>query len=779
MNIIADKKLDNYKSFFADQVKEAVLEQQKVNKSTMRSLFKSGDLALAYIDSVQNETGYVIIKFPRGMAPRLKVQKCLTVIKKGAFEKLGARPIEWDCKWETFCSDPNLHSAGSDFTPMFYLNKGESSYDYIACTGISSSLYDLFRKSSEAGKSLSLIIYNPFPPTDYYKNLSSFIDENRDNGELLIEPTISYEDWQPEELAFDVVNPDAIADAILTTLDETHNCIVQGPPGTGKSYTIASIIAKYLSNGKRVCVTTMANKGLIELIKQDPLKKFLSLGRISKTNLSADERKQVLGLKPSSPNLQVSEGELLCATNYVLSSAFNPEKIKLNGIPQYDLVVVEEASQVFLTAIIAFKSLGKRCLIVGDPMQLPPIVKLNNPFYNSWNVNSQNEGLKTIALGSNIKSYRIVTTFRLTNKTANLTKYFYGNRFVSVKSEYLDFTKINDPIFPTEGGVIYYCTNDLCNGFYSNSCNALLLRVVHSLEKYYPNYKIALISPYRDSVREMQKYFSSPDINLDITIETIDRIQGMTVDYSVLYLPGRNPGFALEERRFNVATSRSRSTTLIISDMPIEDIHSVSPLVKRFISHCDILNHNGSVCSPMIGKSGIQSAEVSSPTIETISQIPGVKVVGKIDLSRFEKKKIEIQPTKKNYYIIDTNVFINYPEILSKIDAQYPIILSAKVIDELDKMKIRSEQEKKNAEMALRLLNRENSRKIIFETADASLLPPDYDRRSPDNLILSVALKYKDENPIMMTSDNGLQLKCKALGITTITLKAFLKQLKH
>jgi DNA replication ATP-dependent helicase Dna2 len=128
---------------------------------------------------------------------------------------------------------------------------------------------------------------------------------------------------------------------------------------------------------------------------------------------------------------------------------------------------------------------------------------------------------------------------------------------------------------------------------------------------------------------------------------------------------------------------------------------------------------------------------------------------------------------------IDTNVFINYPEILSKIDAQYPIILSAKVIDELDKLKIRSEQEKKNAETALRLLNRENSRKIIFETADASLLPADYDRRSPDNLILSVALKYKDENPIMMTSDNGLQLKCKILGITTITLKAFLKQLKH
>lgn len=774
MTIDKDKKLDNYKSFFADQVKEAIAEQQKVNKSAMRSLFKTGDLALAYIDSVQNETGYVIIKCPRGMAPRLKVQKCLTVIKKGAFEKLGARPIEWDCQWENFCSDPNLHSAGSDFTPMFYLNKGESSYDYIACTGISSSLYDLFRKSSEAGKSLSLIIYNPFPPTDYYKNLSSFIDENRDNGELLIEPTISYESWQPEELAFDEVNPDAIADAILNTLDETHNCIVQGPPGTGKSYTIASIIAKYLSDGKCVCVTTMANKGLIELIKQDPLKKFLSLGRISKTNLSADERKQVLGLKPSSPNLQVSEGELLCATNYVLSSAFNPEKIKLNGIPQYDLVVVEEASQVFLTAIVAFKSLGKHCLIVGDPMQLPPIVKLNNPLYNSWNVNSQIEGLKTFALGSKIKSYRIVTSFRLTNKSASLTKYFYDNRLVSIKSEYLDFTKINDPKFPTEGGVIYYCTGDLRNGFYSDSCNALLHKIISSLEKYYPNYKIALISPYRDSVREMQKFFSTPNINLDITIETIDRIQGMTVDYAVLYLPGRNPGFALEERRFNVATSRSRSTTLIISDMPIEDIHSVSPLVKQFINHCVILNPDGSVSDPNTCEPQTKSVSEEASNINTSTQIPRVKVVGKIDLSKFERKKIEIQPTKKNYYIIDTNVFINYPEILSKIDTQYPIILSAKVIDELDKMKMKSEHEKKNAETALRLLNRENKRKIIFEAADTSLLPADYDRRSPDNLILSVALKYKDENPIMLTSDNGLQLKCKALGITTISLKHFL-----
>lgn len=773
----ATKRLDFIKVFFADQVKEAIEEQEKISQSPMFTLFKCGELSLAYIDSVQDETGYVILKCPHGMTPRLKVQKCLTVIKKGAFEKYGTHPTEWNCKWETFCDDPSLHSSGSDFTPMFYLNKGESSYNYIVCTGISTKLYDLFKKTSASGKSLSLIIYNPFPPTDYYKNLCNFIDYNRYNPNLLIEPSISYEDWRPEELAFDETKPNSISDAILTTLTNRHSCLVQGPPGTGKSYTIATIISQYLSEGKKVCVTTMANKGLIELIKQPPLQKALQSEKIQKTNISEDERKQLPGLKPSADNLQVVDGELLCATNYVLSKVFNPDNILRYGIPKYDLIVIEEASQAFLTTIVAFKTLGEHCLIVGDPMQLPPIVKLNNPLYNLSNVSSQIHGFKSIALGSDIKSYRIVTSFRLTKKSAKLTKLFYGNRLTSVKSDYLDYSKVSSPMFPSDGGVIYLFTNDMGNGYYSDSCNAILHKIVNCLDDNYPSYKIALISPFRDTVKELQKHFSSPDYNIDITIETIDRIQGMTVDYAVLYLPGRNPGFALEECRFNVATSRSRSTTLIISDMPIGNLHSVSPLVKEFIRQCDILNQDGTVSKTKSFEPNTQPNIEVSNNNDSPALIPGVKVVGKIDLSKFERRKIEIQPQKENYYIIDTNVFINCPEVLSKIDPKYPIILSAKVIDELDKMKIKlSEKEKQNAEKALRLLNQDSRHKLIFETADASLLPTDYDRRSPDNLILSVALKYKDENPIMLTSDNGLQLKCKALGITTISLTHFLKQ---
>ena len=63
-----------------------------------------------------------------------------------------------------------------------------------------------------------------------------------------------------------------------------------------------------------------------------------------------------------------------------------------------------------------------------------------------------------------------------------------------------------------------------------------------------------------------------------------------------------------------------------------------------------------------------------------------------------------------------------------------------------------------------------------MEIADLSLLPIDFNKKSPDNMILTVALKYVSENPILLTSDNGLQVKAKGLGITTISLKDFLKR---
>lgn len=766
MNTMIDKKIQHYQYFFSDQVREAEMEQKLIIKAPMNQLFRNEELIIGYVDHVNDTLGHVVLKFPKDKAPRLKVQKSVMVIKKNAKADLGPNVTSWVCSFFDFCKNSQYHSNTSDLLPLYYTKKGDPNYDYVGCAGLSTSLYDLFKKSTESGKSLSVIVFSPFPPVDYFNNLVNFLEVYHDLPEQMIEPKIDYEDWQPEELEYDPENETAIPERILQTLEEDDCCILQGPPGTGKSYTIAHIIATYLTNNKTVCVTTMANKGLIELVQQPPLLPFLQEGKISKSNLSTDERRTVPGLKPIKKGFIIPNGELFCSTNYVLSQVYNTDNLSRDGLPSYDLIIIEEASQVFLASIIAFKKLGLKCLIVGDPMQLPPIIK--NPTkvqYNAWNANTQIEGLKTYALGTDVKSYRITTTFRLTKTSADLTGIFYNNKFKSVQKDVIDFNLCQSKLFPNGGGVIYYYTQDCTNGIISGSGLNVVSNVIDLIREHYPKRSLAIVSPFNDTVKQLQKYYLTDNALEDITIETIDRIQGITVDYAILYIPGRNPGFALDERRFNVATSRSRSTTLIISDIPLEEMHSISPKVRRFIQLCQSKNS--------------EEIEAQQNTISLPQQINsniGVKVVGKIDLSQFERPKKELSKTKKNYYIIDTNVFVNCPEILSKIDMKYPIILSAKVVDELDKMKIKlTEQEKKNAEKALRLLNQETRHQIIYQSADVSLLPDDFDRRSPDNMILSVALKYKNENPIMLTSDNGLQLKCKSQGISTITLKTFLK----
>lgn len=159
----------------------------------------------------------------------------------------------------------------------------------------------------------------------------------------------------------------------------------------------------------------------------------------------------------------------------------------------------------------------------------------------------------------------------------------------------------------------------------------------------------------------------------------------------------------------------------------------------------------------------------ASEITHTVSPKVEVKVVGKIDLSKLPMRR------KTSCYIIDTNVFIDCPDIISKISKNDKIVLSAKVVDELDSLKVRLDGEgKRNVQIALRNINGAiQPRKIEMKCADLSVLPADFGI-SPDNMILSVAYQLRDQNAVMLTSDNGLQIKCKGLGIRTVALRNFL-----
>lgn len=139
-----------------------------------------------------------------------------------------------------------------------------------------------------------------------------------------------------------------------------------------------------------------------------------------------------------------------------------------------------------------------------------------------------------------------------------------------------------------------------------------------------------------------------------------------------------------------------------------------------------------------------------------------------------EEKRIKDEILAKTY-IIDTNVFIEEPEIITKIACKHYVVLSHTVINELDKLK-QKDRLKEKASKAVSTLNKllGKSKQLRTAKANTTILGEDYQQNSPDNRILSVAFMYKDKNPILLTSDNGLQLKAKSIGIPTISLKEFL-----
>uniref|UniRef100_UPI004047FAD1 PIN domain-containing protein n=1 Tax=Flavobacterium sp. TaxID=239 RepID=UPI004047FAD1 len=140
---------------------------------------------------------------------------------------------------------------------------------------------------------------------------------------------------------------------------------------------------------------------------------------------------------------------------------------------------------------------------------------------------------------------------------------------------------------------------------------------------------------------------------------------------------------------------------------------------------------------------------------------------------KIDNKIEEFEEAKRVYpFIIDTNIFINDPGIISKINKKHKIIIAAKVLDELDGFKT-NPQLKETATKIIRSISSSTSNNIHRAKANLNLLPPDFNKRSPDNMILATALMYKDQKGYLVTEDKGLIEKAKTVEMKVLNYQEF------
>lgn len=593
----------------------------------------------------------------------------------------------------------------------------------------------------------SIVAFGPNdPPLQYLKNLLTYTESA--STDQILDAELNTHMWTPTPIE---ANEDSNK-LLLEQLDDSCHLLIQGPPGTGKTYRMANLVRHLLDEHKSVLVTALTNQALMELAAKDALEYYIKRGCVSKTSLTIDEARQLNLKKVKENKCNPIRGELTLASFYVSSGWTSEES-------PFDYVIMDEASQALYPMIAVSFKLGKRVVWVGDQKQLSPIVLTNEDIINGNNWNDIVNGFNTLCNSTDYKSFLLKDTFRLTKRGAECTGVFYDNLLHSV-SEY--------QVIPTNlswtnkdgGPVMQYISLPLGEKA-PEIAISLILSKVKILLDISPKANIAVLCKFKDSIRALQKAFvlglSIKELPDNIKIETVDRVQGLTIDYCFFLIPNVSTRYSLQSELFNVATSRARYCTIIVADKLLLK-ENMSENVRKYLL-----------------KASDESFVSFSKTISSGAITLTVK--DKIDLSKFERKRTELSDEKENIYIIDTNVFVNCPDIINKIGKKYKIIIPSTVLEELDKLKIKEGIDKKALSRAAKNISVAFSQQYSsMEDANISLLPNGFDTKNPDCKILSVALKHSEENPILLTSDNMLAARAKGLGITTITLKEFLRR---
>jgi DNA replication ATP-dependent helicase Dna2 len=184
----------------------------------------------------------------------------------------------------------------------------------------------------------------------------------------------------------------AAADKVFTARDYS---LIQGLPGTGKTTVIAFVARLLAAHGKRVLITSythaavdnimlkLIEKGVAETQEGCPTPAVVRVGKKSSihpgvssilastvaTNLETAEDGDRF-LTPSAETLRIA----VSSARIVGITALSVPRSPLLASEHFDVVIVDEAGQISQPAVIGALMSAHSFVLVGDHMQLPPLV---------------------------------------------------------------------------------------------------------------------------------------------------------------------------------------------------------------------------------------------------------------------------------------------------------------------------------------------------------------------------------------------------------------------
>ena len=537
-------------------------EFEKKLKSNATKLREAGELYISKFAGYDDTRGFIILKFSTEKPfPRKGEQLCAFIPSEE-----DSRPVNWTNK--TYEQILQNKQRMTSLTPVWFQQGGDNRL-LIGFSGCSEEFLHGLQNN------IPVFLGPAEPPIQYLLNLIHLLESRElyPRFKETIDIELAGARWSPEPLE----NNENTALLLSADLHLSRDIIIQGPPGTGKSYLIAQICNLYLRQNKKILISSLTNKALTEIVEKEGLSSHLEAEKIFKTSLSLDEQRKYKKLKPGS-DFSFEGGTLLLSSYYHLS-----ELAKNASGALFDLVILEEASQTFLATIGAGRHLGEKLLIVGDQKQMQPIRMISNQDLEHPNLQMAFEGLIAFSkYFKNIPQFILNESFRLKSNAIHLTNSFYNNQLKSAQIEQ------NEKIFPDgfdQSKNIILRPLNLIVGI-KLPTNAINILIDDFLSFYHlnPKSEFAVLTFYKITVKELQlKIIQAIGFKDNIVVETIDRVQGLTVDFCFFLIPNTGLSFSLNPNRFNVATSRAKQLTLIYTPINL-DLNGFDEEVKEYFN---------------------------------------------------------------------------------------------------------------------------------------------------------------------------------------------------
>jgi DNA replication ATP-dependent helicase Dna2 len=570
--------LDEQVMFYKRELEILELSAKELFYSTAVSLKASGKLYRGLYTGYDPKRGNIFIDFKLGEGeklPRLDSEYlCLLVRPEYVHEMSWGRRT-----YNDFLADLGEH----DLTEVKLVNYTESksgSPERIA--GIFNEVSPEFLDGLHSDR---VVLIGPKePPYEYLINLRKLTEQVKSCKTNDAYCRLLNFDYVLEENRFPAISVDSNTQYLdVINRAEKENIIsIQGPPGTGKTHLIAQVIAELLSKNNSVLLTAQTNKAVVEVCNKSFLEPYLDKGLIYKRSLKTNEKAKFPKLQSIS-DVTAIPGSLLLSTYYTFSNAWE-EFDK----PIFDYVIVEEASQAFLTTIAGALKLGQRIIVIGDAYQLQPIVNQNRPEKISKHIIRLINGLETFVQVSDFTYLRKVISYRLTGRSVAFTNNFYEGSLRSanckVKADYIEHIGNFEKYVHPEGGPTLI---KLPMSHTKEPAEVLqfLKKAVQEIDT--KHLEVAILTPFVDTAKFLQSNLLPELKGKKVLIETVDRVQGLDVDICYYIVPDVTTDYSLNRNRFNVATSRAKLATIIIGDTKLPNSLSGS---KDALSYLKMLN---------------------------------------------------------------------------------------------------------------------------------------------------------------------------------------------